>query len=201
MKMIFFMDIDTQRDFMLPSGALYFPAAERIIPKLRRLFDFAKRNDIFVLSTMDAHSPADPEFGRFPPHCIRGTEGQHKIDETLLPRPLTLENRPIDRNFVDVVKKHRQIIVQKQTLNIFDNPATEKLLRALPPHAIVFGVATEYCVKLAALGLRRLGIKTAVVSDAIQCLSATDGAVAVEEMKQAGVEFITTDTLIGITAA
>ena len=201
MKMIFFLDVDTQRDFMLHGGALHVPSAERIIPKLRRLFDFAAKNDIFVLSTVDAHSPTDPELGQFPPHCIKGTEGQHKINETLLPRPLTLENKPIDRNLVEIVKKHRQIIVQKQTLNVFDNPVTEKLLRALPPYAIVFGVYTEYCVKLAALGLRRMGIKTAVISDAIQCLSPEDGAAAVEEMKRAGVEFITTDTLMGIAAA
>jgi nicotinamidase-related amidase len=51
MKNIFFMDIDTQRDFMLSTGALYVPGAERIIPKLRWLFDFDRKNEIFILSS------------------------------------------------------------------------------------------------------------------------------------------------------
>jgi len=131
MQHIFFLDVDTQRDFMLPSGALYVPAAERIIPKLRRLFEFAKKNDVFVLSTTDAHVHGDPEFDQFPPHCIQGSAGQRKIDETLLSRPLQIENAPVDRNLVEAVKKHCQIILQKQTLNVFDNPMTERLLRVL----------------------------------------------------------------------
>ena len=88
MKNIFFMDIDTQRDFMLPEGQLYVAGAERILPKLRRLFDFARKNEITILSSVDAHTEKDTEFQDFPPHCLRGSEGQRKLDETLLPKPL-----------------------------------------------------------------------------------------------------------------
>lgn len=201
MKTIFFLDVDTQRDFMLPGGALYVPGAERIIPKLRRLFDFARKNEVFMLSSTDAHAPDDPEFKDFPPHCVRKTEGQRKIDETLLPRPLTVENKPADRNWIETVQKHQQIIVQKQSLDMFANPATGKLIRVLPPHAIVFGVTTEYCVKLAALGLRKVGVKTVVISDAISALGLKSGQKAIEEMRQAGVDFVTTDTLMGVLSA
>jgi nicotinamidase/pyrazinamidase len=198
MKSIFFLDVDTQRDFILPGGRLYVPGAERLIPKFRRLFDFARKNEITVLSTTDAHLPDDPEFERFPPHCVQGTEGQRKIDDTLLARPYILENKTIDRNLLEVVRKYRQIIVQKQTLDVFENPVVGKLLRTLPSRAIVFGVATEYCVKLAALGLRRFGVKAAVVSDAIRALAQKGGDEATEEMRGAGCEFITVDTLMGI---
>jgi len=201
MKTIFFLDVDTQRDFILRDGALYVPGAERLIPKLRRLFDFARKNELTVLSTTDAHIPDDPEFKQFPPHCIQGTEGQRKIDDTLMPRPLILENKPVDRNLMDAVRKHQQIIVQKQTLDAFDNPVLEKLLRVLPSRAIVFGVTTEYCVKMAALGLRRLGIKTAVVSDAIRALAPESGDEAIEEMRKAGCEFITVETLVSAYAS
>ena len=70
MKNIFFVDVDTQLDFMLSNGALYVPGAERMIPKLRRLFDFARKNEISILSSVDAHTPDDPEFSSFPPHCV-----------------------------------------------------------------------------------------------------------------------------------
>jgi nicotinamidase/pyrazinamidase len=196
MKNIFFLDVDTQRDFMLPEGALYVPGAERIISKLRRLFDFARKNEISTLSSVDAHVPDDPEFRQFPPHCVQGTEGQRKIEETLLSRPLILPNEPVDRNLLDAVRKNQQIIIEKQTLSVFDNPVTERLLRVLPPHAIVFGVATEYCVREGCLGLRRLGIPTALVTDAIRAITPKAEKEALEEMRRAGVEFISLETLL-----
>ena len=201
MKNIFFVDVDTQRDFMLSNGALYVPGAERMIPKLRRLFDFARKNEISILSSVDAHTPDDPEFSSFPPHCVKGTEGQRKLDETLLPRPLVFQNKSIDRNLLDAVRKHQQIIIEKQSLDLFGNPITERLLRVMPPRAIVFGVTTEYCVKLACLGIRRVGAQVAVVTDAIRALAPKTEKEALEEMRRAGVEFITLETLMGASAS
>ncbi len=196
MKSLFFLDVDTQRDFMLPGGALCVPGAERMIPKLRRLFEFAKRNGVAVLSTADAHVPDDPEFRQFPPHCVLGTKGQRKLDETLLPRAMTIENRLVDRNVLAIIQKYQQIVVQKNALEVFVNPMLEKFVRALPQRAVVFGVTTEYCVKLACLGLRRRGVKTVLVSDAVSAIDPADGNDALNEMKQAGVELVTVDALL-----
>ena len=201
MDRIFFADIDTQRDFMLPTGALYVPGAEGLIPKLRRLFDFAQKNDVHILSTTDAHSTNDPEFRQFPAHCIKGTEGQRKLEETLLPRPLILANQAIDRNLVQDVKKHLQIIVEKQTLDVFGNPVIERLLRILPPRVVVFGVATEYCVQSACLGFRRNGVQTVLLSDAVKALSHKTEKEALKNLRQAGVEFTTLDELLGAGSA
>ncbi len=200
MKAIFFLDVDTQRDLMLPSGPLYVPGAERLTPKFRRAFDFARKHDVFILSSTDSHGPDDPEFRQLAPHCVRKTEGQRKIDETLFPKPCILENKPLDRNLLEIVQKNRQVIIEKQTGDIFDNPVTERLLRALPPHAVVFGVPLEYSVRLACLGLRRLRIKTAVVSDAVRPLVPREGDKALEELRQAGVEFVALDTLLEISS-
>jgi len=197
MKNLFFLDVDTQRDFMLPTGALYVPGAERMIPKLRRLFDFARRNDITIFSSADAHTADDPEFKQFPAHCVQGSQGQRKLDETLLQHPLVFHNKPVDRNLLEAVQKHQQIIVEKQSLDLFSNPVAERLLRVLPPRAIVFGVTTEYCVKLICLRLRRLGVHTAVVSEAIRALAPAAEKKALEEMRLAGVEFISLETLLG----
>jgi len=198
MKNLFFFDVDTQRDFMFPSGALYVPGAEKLIPKLRRIFEFARTNNVTVLSSVDAHIENDPEFKQFPRHCVKGSEGQRKLEETLLSHTIVLENKPIDRNLLDLMKKYQQVIVEKQTLNVFDNPVTERLIRALPPRAVIFGVATEYCVKREALGIRKLGIKAALLTDAISALSPEGGREALEEMKKAGVEFVSADAIIGM---
>jgi nicotinamidase/pyrazinamidase len=197
MKNIFFLDVDTQRDFILKSGALSVPGAEKIIGKFRKLFEFARKNEVSILSSMDAHVADDPEFKQFPPHCIQGTEGQHKIDDTMLSRPMIFQNKSVDRNLIETVRKYQQIIIEKQSLDLFSNPMTERLLRALPPRAIVFGVATEYCVRLACLGLRQRGVQTALVTDAIRAITPKGENDALEEMRKAGVEFITLDTLTG----
>ncbi len=197
MKSIFLMDIDTQRDFMLRSGAWHLPGAERLIPKLRRMFDFARRNGVSILSSAEIHAADDPEFREYPVHCVQGSEGQRKIDDTLLPRPLVIENRPLDRNLADVVRKHQQIIIQKQQFDILSNPVTERLLRVLPPYAIVFGAMTENGVRLAALGLRRLGVKAAVMTDAVAAVAKESGDKALVEMRSAGVEFTTVDAFLG----
>jgi len=128
---------------------------------------------------------------------VQGTAGQRKLDDTLLLRPLIFPNKPVDRNLLDAVRKHQQIIVEKQALDLFSNPVSERLLRVLPPHAIVFGVATEYCVKLACLGMRRMGIPVALLTDAIRALAPKTEKEALEEMRSAGVEFISLETLIG----
>jgi nicotinamidase/pyrazinamidase len=166
------------------------------MPRLRRLFDFARRHGITIVSSADAHIPDDPEFRQFPPHCIQGTEGQKKIDETLLPRPVAIENRLVDRNVFELIQKYQQVILQKQALDVFTNPMTERLIRALPQRAVVFGVTTEYCVKQACAGLRRLGVKTVLVTDAICALAPDSGKDALAEMERAGVEFITAETLL-----
>ncbi|MDR0842802.1 MAG: cysteine hydrolase [Acidobacteriota bacterium] len=194
---LFFLDVDTQKDFMLKTGALYVPGAEKIIPRLRRLFEFAVKNDISVISSVDSHTPDDPEFEQFPPHCVRGTDGARKLDDTLLPKPLTFSVTPVDRNLADVVRKNRQIIVEKVTLDVFTNPMMDRLVRVLPSRAVVFGVATEYCVKAACLGLRRRDVQTVVVSDAVRGIAPQAEKAALEELRAAGVIFTTSEMLIG----
>ena len=198
MKSVFFLDVDTQRDLISRNGPLSVPGAERLLSKFRRIFDFARNHEIFVLSSVDSHNPDDPEFQDLPPHCIRKTDGQRKVDETLFPKPMVFENKPLDRNLVDIVQKNRQIIIEKQTLDVFSNPITEKILRALPAHAIVFGLPLELSVRAACLGLRKLGIKTAIISDAVRPWSPGEGEPALAELRSAGVEFITLETLLGI---
>jgi len=196
MNEIFFVDVDPQRHFALPSWALYAPEAERTIPKLVRLFDFARKNGIFVLSSVDSHSATDAEFSEFPPHCIKGTEGHKKLPETLMAKPLVLENREQDRNFLEMVRRHQQVIVEKQTLDLFSNPSAARLLAALPKHAVVFGFTTEYCVRLAVLGLIQRGTKSVVVTDAICAASPPQGDRAMEEMRRAGARFAITEDLV-----
>ena len=161
-----FVDVDTQIDFMFPAGALYVPGAERLLPAIARLNHFAAAQGIPLISTADAHSENDPEFRQWPPHCVAGTTGQRKPAETLVAD---------------------QIIVEKQALDVFSNPDFPALLdRLAADRYVVYGVATDYCVRLAAAGLLSTGKPVALVTDAIAAVNPEDGARTLDEFNARG---------------
>jgi nicotinamidase/pyrazinamidase len=194
---VIFWDVDTQRDFMLPGGKLYVPGAEKLIPNLNRLTDQARKGRVFLVSDACIHSPDDPEFQRFPPHCVRGTEGAEIIPETVADRVLVLPNRR-DARVPEDLTAYQQVILEKQTLDVFDNPLTDVVLERLQKFTVpdaeffVFGVVTEYCVRCVVKGLLARGRRVSFVEDAIQTLKAEDGASALAEMKSLGARTITT---------
>ncbi len=186
-----FVDIDTQADFMLPSGSLYVPGAIEIIPHLRTLFEFARERRIPILSSADAHPPDDPSFSEWPPHCVVGTPGQRRIPETLWPDPVIVPNHP--RAFSPPAVCSGQTIVEKVEYDLASNPNFDAILSSLGERRfVVFGVATEYCVRGAVLALRKRGCKVTVVTDAIQAITDAGGRKAIEEMTAAGAQLVTT---------
>jgi nicotinamidase/pyrazinamidase len=193
-----FWDVDTQADFMLPGGKLYVPGAEKLIPNLKRLTDAARQARVFIVGDACTHAPDDPEFARFPPHCVRGTPGAEIIPETRAEKVLIVPNQtgaPIPAN----LSEFQQVILEKQTLDVFDNPNTVKVLKRVAEFTgadaeiFVFGVVTEYCVRLAAKGLLDRGRRVALVRDAIETLKAEDGRKAIEELTSLGARLVTTD--------
>jgi nicotinamidase/pyrazinamidase len=161
-----FVDVDTQIDFLFPAGALYVPGAERLLPAIARLNHFAAAQQIPLISTTDAHSENDPEFRQWPPHCVAGTTGQLKPSETLVAN---------------------QIIVEKQALDVFSNPNFPALLdRLAADRYVVYGVATDYCVRCAILGLLGTGKPVALVTDAIAAVKPEDGTRTIAEFTAHG---------------
>jgi nicotinamidase/pyrazinamidase len=204
-RRVIFWDVDTQRDFMLPGGKLYVPGAEKLIPNLNRLTEQARKDRAFLVSDACVHSPDDPEFQRFPPHCVRGTVGAEIIPETVAERFLVLPNRRNARVPEDLTP-YQQVILEKQTLDVFDNPLTEVVLERLEKFTdrdaafFVFGVVTEYCVRCVAKGLLARGRRVSLVEDAIETLKAEDGASALAELRAAGAKMATARDAIASVA-
>jgi len=186
-----FFDIDTQVDFMCPSGKLYVRGAEQIVPNLERLMRWARSNGVPVISSADAHAPNDPEFKHWPPHCVIGTPGQQRIPETRFREPVIIPCRA--GAFHVPARWAGQFIVEKPTYSIQDNPNFDAIVHALGRRrAVVFGVVTEVCVRAAALELCRRGFPVDVVTDAIKLIDEDDGRKALEEMAAAGARRVTT---------
>jgi nicotinamidase/pyrazinamidase len=87
-----FWEVDVQADFMLPGGHLYVPGAEKLLPNIRRLTDAARQNRVFLVSHGCFHTPDDPEFKIFPPHCVKGTAGSELVPEALADKVARVAN-------------------------------------------------------------------------------------------------------------
>jgi nicotinamidase/pyrazinamidase len=185
--------VDPQKDFMLPGGNLYVPAAEKLLPHIRRLVNVARDGRAFLVSHGCFHTVDDPEFKMFPSHCVKGTTGADFIPEALSDDYVRVSNEPGSSLPKDFLRK-QQVILEKQTLDIFESRHANALLERLDRNVqfIVFGVVTEYCVKLAAKGLLERNRKVCVVSDAIETLSAEAGKQTISELTTLGANFVTT---------
>jgi nicotinamidase/pyrazinamidase len=105
----------------------------------------------------------------------------------------------------------QQITLEKNTLDVFDNPNTDLLLARLgptgspafdqDPEFVVFGVVTEYCVLRAAEGLLRRGRRVALVEDAIQALDLQEGRAILDELRARGARLLTCDQALQLVGA
>ena len=189
-----FWEVDVQADFMLPGGKLYVPGAEKLLPKIRRLTDAARQGEVFLVSHGCFHAPNDPEFKIFPPHCVKGTAGAELAPEALAEKVARVPN-DAEAKLPEDFAEYQQILLEKQTLNIFESRHADALLQRLGSQAefVVFGVVTEYCVSFAVKGLLERGRRVAVVQDAIETLKREDGQKTIAEMEQLGARLTTTD--------
>src|SRR5262249_19278272 len=152
-----------------------------------------RKQTVFVVSHVCLHSPDAPEFKRFPPHCVRGTPGAEFVPEALTARVARIPNSN-DSRLPDNLDDFHQVLLEKQTLDIFESLHAHHLVERLPRHAdfVVFGVVTEFCVHFAAKGLLERKRKVFIVEDAIETLAGEHGARSISELKSLGARMIST---------
>ncbi len=215
-----FVDVDTQFDFCAPGGALFVSGAPSAMGPCARLVSAAVSANAPLVGSVDSHAHDAWEFAtssnagpngerpNFPPHCVKGTAGWLKLPETLPPRfyfvPAVDDPGAASR----VPAGTQAVYFEKEVYSLFANPNAARVLDARAPAGpvefVVFGVATDSCVRAAALGLRewidvrpdRAGSRVVVATDAVAAAVAEGGAAALGEMERAGVELRTTDEIL-----
>ena len=190
-----FVDIDTQADFLDPGGSLFIPGSGAILENLKELTDFARDRGIPVLATACAHTTdeADPE--PFPPHCLAGTEGQERIPET---RWDGMVLSPEDR-FRAGSGMVPHLTLEKTRYDVFSRPDADEVIAAYgrdDPTFVVYGVATDYCVRAAVLGLLARGRKVAIVVDAIFAIDPEGEPALLGEFISGGAALALTDAVV-----
>ena len=185
--MKFIYGVDIQNDFMNKDGRLYVEGAEEIKPKINAINVFARQLNIRRVFSRDRHFPNDDEFLIFPKHCMdrqyaskneKGNYGIDLISEAGLGDFDTVQykvglNETIQYGKKDIRRFGRlekDLILEKQDYSVFSNSNAKKVLDRLRTSydgVVVYGVATNFCVLEATMGLQNLGFQTYLLEDAI----------------------------------
>ena len=203
-----FWDVDTQVDFMRPDGKLYVDGAETIAANLRTLTDFAHGTGIRIVGSSDNHDRNDDELSEtpdfvdtFPPHCLRGTEGQARIPETVLHDVLVVAPEDAAAEVIRRMANHAgDILFHKRYFDVFTNPSVSPVLEALAVDEVVlYGVALDVCNRYAVEGLlsRHPGVAITVVTDAVRAIDEGARDLLLDGWQRRGVGLAVTADIVG----
>ena len=191
-----FIDVDTQRDFMYPHGADYFPQAGQIAPQVARLFRCARNQGYPVISTtmcLRNHGPAAQRPGN---GCVEGTNGQKKPAFALLAKRASFGPNGNTDLPSGLLHRCQQLIFEKRGANPFEHPKFERLLNQMQVvEYVVFGLATEQAVKHTVMGLLARGQQVRLVIDATAGRNGHETEMALRQMMAKGVRVITAQEL------
>jgi len=164
-----------------PKRSLYVDGAEEIKPTLASLTEFAEKNRIRVVNTMDWYYEdseelsEDPDFAEtFPPHCMADTNGAKYVRETDPDVFSYVLDWGINLGW-KYLPPVRNIIIRKDKFDVFEgNPNTNRVVdlfkKSGVENVVVYGVAENVCVSFAVSGLLERGLNVIVIEDAIKGL-------------------------------
>jgi nicotinamidase-related amidase len=150
--------IDLLNDFV--TGDLKSDRAERVIPKLKKLIEAARKHNIPVIYSNDAHYPHDAEVvHKWGKHAIKGTKGAEVIPAL----------KPTAKDY----------IVEKRTYSSFYETGLDSLLRSLyrgegVKTVILGGLHTNICVRHTAADAFFRGYKIIITKDGVQAFTQED---------------------------
>jgi nicotinamidase/pyrazinamidase len=178
--------VDVQNDFC-PGGTLAVPHGDEVVEPLNRLIDkFLERGEP-VYKSRDWHPPTTKHFaaqgGVWPAHCVQNTKGA-EFHPALRDDPrITVISKGLGDTNCYSAFDETDLLDQLQQQNVEE--------------VVVGGLATDYCVKSTVLDARKNGFKVKTLKNAMRAVDVQpgDGERAIEEMRDAGAEIVSTDKL------
>jgi nicotinamidase/pyrazinamidase len=179
--------VDVQNDFADPSGSLYVPDGENVVPLANREVVAARLAGAKVAYTQDWHPPATPHFvtsgGIWPTHCVRGTWGAEFHPDLLLAGEVVRKGTGGEDGYSGFGTRH------PATGEELPTRLATVLKAAAIDTVVVVGLATDYCVRETAADAVRLGFEAVVLEEAVAAvdIEAGDGERALAELIAIGV--------------
>ena len=182
--------VDVQNDFAYAGGALAVKGGEQIVGPVNREIAAAQAAGALVVYTQDWHPAHTPHFapdgGIWPVHCVRDTWGAGF-------HPLLKVVGPVVRKGVHGEDGYSGFTTADPKSGRKAPTEMAALLRKRGvDRVVVVGLATDYCVKATALDAVAAGFATRAIRRAMRAvnLRAGDGAVALAQMRKAGVKVV-----------
>jgi len=174
--------VDVQNDFC-PGGSLAVANGDQVVAPLNELMkEFLDRGEP-VFKTRDWHPAKTKHFadygGVWPVHCVQNTPGAEFCSGLLDDPRITIISKGIDESADGYSGFDGTDLAQ----NLGDQKVEE---------VWVGGLATDYCVKHTVLDALQQGFEVKALADAMRAVNVnpSDGAQAIEEMRNAGAEII-----------
>jgi nicotinamidase/pyrazinamidase len=194
--------VDVQGDFTTwKKGSLAVNGTDKaFVEKVQKATETLSKEGYLIFGTQDWHPadhisfytnhPGKKAFevikieGRtqvlWPPHCIQGTENARVL---------------VDNNlFLAIVQKGRDTKYDSYSGFMDDGGAKTEMDQILKRNGIqkliVYGIATDYCVKATAIDAADAGYKVFVVEDLCKGVAPDTSAKALKEMKQKGITIL-----------
>jgi nicotinamidase/pyrazinamidase len=201
--------IDIQNGFC-PGGNLAVPDGDKVVPVANRLIA-SDRYDLIVAS-QDWHPEGHGSFASshagkqpfelhelsgkpqmmWPDHCVQGTRDAELHPELRVPE--------IDVIFQKGEKHH---VDSYSAFRDNDKDAVTGLADYLKEQGVteldLCGLATDYCVKFSALDALEMlpGVKVRFIEDASRGITPEGVAAAIREMRESGIDIVTSEQLVG----
>jgi nicotinamidase-related amidase len=190
------IDVDTQKDFLLPSGRACVRNQTEVLDNIRRVIAWARRENISVISTAEVY-PNNNGCSEMS-YCLDGTEGQKKVPCTLLNDRVSFPADNKNALPADVLLAYRQVILHKRCIDPFDEPRIERLLSEVEADEfILMGAGTEGAVRATAMGLLHRGKKVRIIVDALGSHNKREAKLALRKMQAKGAKLVETKDIAG----
>ena len=156
--------IDMINDFV--TGVLKSERAEKIVPNVKQLLNFARENHVPVVYVNDAHMQnVDVEFDVWPEHAVADTWGAQVVNEL----------KPEKSDFV----------LQKRRYSAFQGTGLDQLLRELKVDTLILtGVVTDICIQHTAADAFFRGYKIIVPEDCVEAINEQTQKAALDYLKR-----------------
>jgi len=154
--------IDMLNDFV--TGSLRCDRANPIIPKVSNLLEVARKKDVPIIYSNDAHLHVDSELKKWGSHAIKGSEGAQVIPEL----------KPGEKDFQ----------LDKRAYSGFFETGLDPLLRELSVDTVILtGLHTNICVRHTVADAFFRRYKIIIARDGVEAFTAKDHEEGLEYMK------------------
>lgn len=191
------IDIETQHDFFHPGGSLYTREASKRARKIYRLFQWAGRNQVPIISTVLRVRRGERGPLADVPHCVEETEGERKLLRTVRPKRINLGMRNVTDVPHNLFEEYEQVIFEKRHTDMFQHAAAERLITDIDEATFVIcGAGMSRGIVEAAVGLRNRGHGVILAEDAVLAVDPDRAAMAHDRMEAKGVVPARTESIV-----